>query len=42
MIDTCVDLAFFLIGLSYLVLWSLTLVNIYALALMLILFMIEK
>ena len=41
-IGTCVDIAFSLLGSSELVLWPPTLVNIYALALMLILSIIGK
>ena len=42
MIGTCVDPPFFLLGSNSLVLWPLNLINIYALALMLILARIEN
>ena len=42
MIGTCVDIEFFLLGSSSLALWPLTWVNIFSLALMLIISMLEN
>ena len=41
-IGACVDIVFFLLGPSSLVLWPMTLVNIFPIALMLIMNIIEK